>query len=79
MYSLLLPTQSTTVISRQLSNIPTHGLLSKCKNTLILLTDQSKSPKKNDKSIELELFSCIFPYGLKGYDFIRKIIPLNCS
>ena len=46
MYSSLLPTQSTTVISRQLSNIPTHGLLSKCKNNLILLTDQSKSPKK---------------------------------
>ena len=41
--------------SRQLSNIPTHGFLSKCKNNLILPTDQSKSPK-NDKSIELELY-----------------------
>ena len=59
MYSSLLSTQSTTVKSRQISNsnIPVHGFLSKCKNSLILLTDQFKSQKKkNDKNIELELF-----------------------
>ena len=56
MYNSLLLTQSTTVISRQLSNIPTHGLLSKCKNNLVLpWTNQNL--RKNDKSIELEL-SC---------------------
>ena len=53
MYSSLLPTQSTTVISRQLSNIPTHGLLSKCKNNLILLKDQSKSPKTTIKAFSI--------------------------
>ena len=42
--------------SRQLSNIPTHWFLSKCKNDLFLPLDQSKSPK-NDKSNELELLS----------------------
>ena len=51
MFISLLLTQSTTVISRQLSNIPTHGLLSKCKNNLILPTDQSKSPKKTIKAL----------------------------
>ena len=44
----------STVKSRQISNIHTHGLLLKCKNNLILLKYQSKSAK-NDKSIELEL------------------------
>ena len=46
-----------TVKSRQISNIHTHGFfLLKCKNHLVLPTDQSKSLKKNDKNIELELF-----------------------
>ena len=45
----------STVKSRQISNIHTHRFLLKCKNHLILPTDQSKSPK-NDKNIELELF-----------------------
>ena len=39
---------------QNVSNIHTHGFLLKCKNRLILPTDQSKSPK-NDKNIELEL------------------------
>ena len=46
---------------RQISpttNIHTHGFLSKCKNDLILQMDQSKSRKKNDKNIELELYNC---------------------
>ena len=34
MYSSLLSTQSSTVKSSQISNIPTHGFLSKCKNNL---------------------------------------------
>ena len=47
----------STVKSRQVSNIHTHGFLLKCKNHLILPTDQSESPKKkNDKNIDLELF-----------------------
>ena len=54
MYSLLLSTQSTTVKSRQVSNIPAHGVLSKCKNNLILPTD-IQNLWKNDKNIELEL------------------------
>ena len=37
----------STVKSRQISNIHTHGFLLKCKNHLILPTDQSKSPKKH--------------------------------
>ena len=48
----------STVKSRQISNIHTHGFLSKCKNDLILPTDQSKSPKK-DKHIEMELYKHI--------------------
>ena len=31
---------------RQISNIHTHGFLLKCKNHIILPTDQSKLPKK---------------------------------
>ena len=46
MGDLRIELQAPVVISRQLSNIPTHGLLSKCKNNLILPTDQSKSPNK---------------------------------
>ena len=46
----------STVKSRQVSNIHTHRFLLKCKNHLILPTDQSESPKKNDKNIDLELF-----------------------
>ena len=42
----------STVKSRQISNIHTHGFLLKCRNHLIL----PKSPKKNDKTIELALF-----------------------
>ena len=38
------------VKSRQISNIHTHGFLLKCKNHLILPTDQSKLPK-NDKTL----------------------------
>ena len=44
----------STVKSRQISNVHTHGFLLKCENHLILATDQSKSPK-NNKNIELEL------------------------
>ena len=36
----------STVKSRQISNIHSHGFLLKCNNHLILPTDQSKSPKK---------------------------------
>ena len=62
MYRSLLPTQSTTVISRQLSNIPTHrhGLLSKCKNNLILPTDESKSLKKTIKALSWN-YIVVFP------------------
>ena len=71
MYSLLLPTQSTTVISRQLSNIPTHGLLSKCKNNSILLTDQSKSPKKTIKALSWN-YSIITPLKYNVFENIME-------
>ena len=67
MYSSLLSTKSGTVKSRQTSNIPTHGFLSKCKNNLILPTDQSKSPEKTVKALSwnhLELsnsYTMVYP------------------
>ena len=55
-FEVLVQFVISTVKSRQISNIHTHRFLLKCKNHLILPTDQSKSPK-NDKNIELELYN----------------------
>ena len=46
----------STVKSRQISDIHTHKFLLKCKNHLMLPTDQSKSPKKTI-NIELSLLT----------------------
>ena len=54
--------------SRQLSNIPTHGFLSKCKNDLILPLDQSKSPKKTIKAMSWN-YLCIKIY----FSIINKL------
>ena len=45
-----------TVKSRQISNILTRGFLLMCKNRVYSATDQSKSQKKINENIELELY-----------------------
>ena len=57
MYSSWLYTSyPNTVKSRQISNILTRRFLSKCK--FDFARNHSKSPKKKDKNIELEIFKC---------------------
>ena len=76
MYRSLLPTQSTTVISRQLSNIPTQWLLSKCKNNLILLTDQLKSPKKTIKALSWNYWGLKLMLVSASID--KDVVAPNC-
>ena len=63
----------STVKSRQISNIHTHRFLLKCKNNLILPTDQSKSPKKTIKTLSWN-YSYV-QHDIKFYCIFNTVSP----